>query len=319
MNSFNEIIEKSDSICILGHINPDGDCLGSTLGIYNYIKNKYNDKKKLKVYLEEASKKFDCLPGFYDISHDTNDAIEYDLAIVCDCSSKERVKEFLVYLENSKNQFVIDHHETNNINIENAVIDPNCPATSQLVYDLLDKNYIDKKVAECIYIGIAHDTGVFRYSSTNKRTFEIAGELIEKNIDFTDLLDKTMFMKSFQQKKIEAMIIERAKFLCGGKVLFGYVTSDELDYYSLTKKDVDAVVVSLRETENIKMAVFAYQQTKTSYKISLRSNGEKINCADIAKVHEGGGHKKAAGFTLDMPLDDIIKLLDKELINIINE
>ena len=257
------------------------------------------------------------MSGFNEISHDTNDAIEYDLAIVCDCSNMDRLKDFSVYFKNAKNQFLIDHHETNNINVENAVVDPDCPATCQLVYDLLDREYIDKKVAECIYIGIAHDTGVFRYSSTNKRTFEIAGELIEKNIDFTDLLDKTMFMKSFQQKKIEAMIIERAKFLCGGKVLFGYVTSDELDYYSLTKKDVDAVVVSLRETENIKMAVFAYQQTKTSYKISLRSNGEKINCADIAKVHEGGGHKKAAGFTLNMPLNEIIKLIDKELAKII--
>ena len=317
MNSFNEIIEKSNTICILGHTNPDGDCLGSTLSIYNYIKNKYADKKKVKVYLEEASKKFDCLSGFNEISHDTNDAIEYDLAIVCDCSNMDRLKDFSVYFKNAKNQFLIDHHETNNINVENAVVDPDCPATCQLVYDLLDREYIDKKVAECIYIGIAHDTGVFRYSSTNKRTFEIAGELIEKNIDFTYLLDKTIFIKSFQQKKITAMIIERAKFLCAGKALFAYVTIDELEAFSLTKKDVDMVVGDLRETENIDIAVFAYQINNNIYKISLRSNGEKINCADIAKIYEGGGHKKAAGFTLNMPLDEIIKLLDKELAKII--
>lgn len=319
MNSFNSAIETANSICIIGHINPDGDCIGSTLGIYNYIKNKYADKKKVKVYLEEPSKKFNCLSGFSDISQSLNDAYTYDLAIMCDCSSEDRAKDYIEYFNNAKNRFVIDHHETNNLKAENIVLDSLSPATSQLIYDLFDKEYIDKNVAECLYIGIAHDTGVFRYSNTNKKTFEIVAELIDKKINFSELLDKTIFIKTFQQKKIEAMIIERAKFLSNGKVLFAYVTENELYEYSLDKKDVDSVVGNLRETEGINIAVFAYEISKNVYKISLRSNGEKINCADFAKLNGGGGHKKAAGFTLNAELKEVINFLDKELEKVINE
>lgn len=319
MNSFNREIENAKSICILGHTNPDGDCVGSTLGIFNYIKNKYGDKKLVKVYLDLPSNKFDCLSSFNEISQSTNDAHVYDLAILCDCASEERVKDYIVYFNEAKNHFVIDHHETNNLNVENIVLDSKCPATSQLIYGLLDKEYIDKKVAECLYIGIAHDTGVFRYSNTNKKTLEIVAELIDKNINFSELLDKTIFIRSFQQKKIEAMIIERAKFLCKGKVLFAYVTDDELKQFSLEKKDVDSVVGNLRETEGISIAAFAYEIGNNIYKVSLRSNGEKINCADFAKLNNGGGHKKAAGFTINADLKNVEMFLDKELEKIINE
>lgn len=320
MNNFNKEIENAKSICILGHINPDGDCLGSTLGIYNYIKNKYADEKYVKVYLEAPSKKFDWMPGFNEISQSANDACVYDLAIICDCSSLDRVnKDHIRYFNEAKNHFIIDHHETNELNIENIVLDPESPATSQLLYDLLDKKYIDKKVAECLYIGIASDTGVFRYSNTNKKTFEIISELIDKNINFTELLDKTIFMKNFQQKKLEAMIVGRAKFLCKGKVLFAYVTGDELSQYSLEKKDIDFVVGDLRETEGVSIAAFAYETGNDVYKISLRSNGEKINCAEFAKLNNGGGHMRAAGFTMNSNLKNIMTFLDKELDKIINE
>ena len=317
MNLLNEKIDKAKTICILGHINPDGDCIGSTLGLYNYIKNKYADTKIVKVYLEEASKKFDILQGFDKISHDLNDAIEYDLCIVCDCASKDRIKDFSIYLENAKDVFIIDHHATNNLSYKDFIIDKNSPATSELVYENIEKEYIDKKVSECLYIGIAHDTGVFRYSSTTKRTMQIASELMDKGIDFTSLLDQTMFIQSFEQKKAYSIVIERAKFLCSGKVLFSYLNDEDLETINCNKKNIDFIVSNLRETENIKIAAFAYEIGKNIYKISLRSNGEIIDLSKFVVEYGGGGHKKAAGFTLKMKIEEIEKLLNEELAKIV--
>lgn len=311
MNKLIEKIESAKTIVITGHINPDGDCLGSTLGIYNYIKNKYNNKK-VEVRLENSSEKFKILPGYNDIS-DIDDGIVYDLCIVCDCSTKERFKPFENYFEKAKDKIIIDHHETNEISDVDVILDGKSPATCQIVYDLLDKNYIDKNVAMCLYTGLAHDTGVFRYSSTNKRTLEIAGELIDKNIDFTELLDVTMFTKKLGERLLTGEVLKRAKWLCDDKVLYSYTTIEEMKKYDVTKKDIDGVVVSLRENENVKIACFAYELKENVYKLSLRSNGNKINVADFAKKHDGGGHKKAAGFTVNMELKNIESFLDEGL------
>ncbi|MCQ2610040.1 MAG: DHH family phosphoesterase, partial [Lachnospiraceae bacterium] len=251
MNILNEKIEKADSIVILGHMNPDGDCLGSTLSIYNYIRYKYSGKKKVQVHLEDSSKKFRVLPGYDAINDKQGDGVVYDLCIICDCSTFERIKGFEQYFNNAKDKLIIDHHETNEMKDIDIVLDGKAPATCQIVYDLLDKEYIDKNVATCLYVGLAHDTGVFRYNSTTKHTMEIAGALMEKGIDFTTLLDETIFMKSYNTRLITAKIIERAEFYHGNEVIFAYTDDKELKEYGLSKKDIDAVVVDLRETDGV--------------------------------------------------------------------
>ncbi len=318
MTKLDSFINEAKTICILGHINPDGDCIGSTLGLYNYIINRYNIDKKVKVYLQKPSDKFNILKGFDKISQDINDAIEYDLCIVCDCGSKDRIKEFCIYMENAKNIVVIDHHETNDIVCENLILDSLAPASCELVYKNIDKSFINRDVAECLYIGIAHDTGVFRYTNTTSETLRIVAELVDKEINFNYLLDTTMFMQKFNQKRIMAEIVNRAKFLLDGKVLFSYTNDEEVKKFSLDNRDIDIVVGYLRETIGIEVAIFAYEIGTNIYKISLRSNGEKINCAEISKRFGGGGHKKAAGFTLKMDVSEIESFLKKKLFVVFN-
>ena len=318
MTKLDTLIERAKTICILGHINPDGDCIGSTLGLYNYINNRYNLEKKVKVYLQKSSDKFSVLKGFEKISQDTNDAIIYDLCIVCDCGSKERIKEFSIYMETAKDVIIIDHHETNDIVCENLILDTMSPATCELVYKNLDKNFINREVAECIYVGIAHDTGVFRYTNTTSDTLRIIADLIDKGVNFSHLLDTTMFMQKFNQKKIIAEIVNRAKFLCNGKALFSYTNDEEVKKFSLDNRDIDIVVGYLRETIGIDIAIFAYEIGTNIYKISLRSNSDSINCAEFSKRFGGGGHKKAAGFTLKMSVSEIENFLKENLGSVLN-
>ena len=319
MTKLDGLIKNSKSICVLGHINPDGDCVGATLGLYNYIINRYNTEKFVKVYLQKPSEKFSVLSGYNEISQSINDAIEYDLCIICDCSNKDRIKEFSVYMDSAKKIIIIDHHETNNIDCENLILDSLSPATCELVYKNIDKNFINKKIAECIYVGIAHDTGVFRYTNTTSSTLRIVADLMDKNIDFNYLLDTTMFMQKFNQKRIMSEIINRTKFLCNGRVVMSFTNEDEVKKFSLDNRDIDFVVGNLRETVGIDLAVFAYEIGINIYKISLRSNNNDINCAEFSKKFGGGGHKKAAGFTLKMEIRDIYDFLNKNLLELFND
>lgn len=295
MNILNDKIESANSICILGHQNPDGDCIGSALSIYNYIINKYNDKKNVKVYLEEFSNKFLMFKNADKISSDFNDATKYDLAIAVDVSNKERFSNFCRYFDEAKDTLVFDHHENNVIVSPNKIVNEKSIATAEILYDYFDKEFIDKSIAECLYIAIATDSGVFRYNDTSKKTFLIVGDLISYGIDFKYILDEIVFNNTLNQRKAQGIVFDRLKLISNGRVAFSYILQEELDNLNIDKKCIDNIIVYLREIYDIKLAAFAYPVGKDIYKFSLRSKFSNINVADFARNHDGGGHALAAG------------------------
>ena len=143
MSILDERIDRANTICILGHERPDGDCIGSALAIYNYILCKYGDSKKVKLYLDEYSNKFSVLPNSEMILHDLKDANKYDLAIVVDCSSVDRLSDYKRYFEEANDSIVIDHHEGNSIPAKVSIVNQDTIATCELLYSFLDKKYIN--------------------------------------------------------------------------------------------------------------------------------------------------------------------------------
>lgn len=313
MNILNEKIDKSNTICILGHEKPDGDCIGSALGLYNYIKNKYGDSKVVKIYLDDFSKNFNILPNADKISNDLMCAETYDLAIIVDSSSIDRIGDYKRYFEEARDSMLIDHHENNSFPSKLSIVFPNSIATAEVLYGFLEKEFIDKNVAICLYVGIATDSGVFRYKATTKKTFDIVGELISFGFDFTKLLDTIVFDNSVNQRKAQGIAFDRLKLICKGQVSFSYIDEDELDALNLGKKDIDNIIVYLREIENIKVAAFAYQVGNNIYKMSLRSRCDSIDLSEFAKDHEGGGHKLAAGCIYHGSISQIEKSFEKDM------
>ena len=313
MNIFNEKINKANTICILGHERPDGDCIGSTLAVYNYIKNKYHDKKIVKPYLDEFSDYFNILPNADKISNDLMCAETYDLAIVVDSSSIDRLNEYKRYFEEARDSILIDHHENNTFPSKVSIVYPDSIATSEVLYDFLDKDYIDENVAKCLYIGIATDSGVFRYRATSSKTFKIVGELIKFGFDFTTMLDKIVFDNTVNQRKAQGIAFDRLELISNGQVSFSYLDKYDLDSLNIDKRDIDNVIVYLREIVDIKVAAFAYQVGHNIFKLSLRSKFDSINVSDFAKEHEGGGHKLAAGCVYYGDIQSIKKNFEKDI------
>lgn len=313
MSILDEKIEKASNICILGHTNPDGDCIGSVLSIYNYILLKYKDKK-VKAYLQMFSPKYNVMKNADKISHDDNDAVIYDLAIVCDCGNEDRLKEFARYFREAHDSILFDHHENNTIAANVKVVDDKSIATCEILYDNFDKNYIDKDIATCLYIGIATDSGVFRYKATTRKTLNIAGELISYGFDFTNLLDSIVFNNSIVQRRAQAIVFERIKLLKNATISYSYITDDELSRLHMSKNDLDNMIVYLREIDGIKIACFIYPIGNNIYKLSLRSTDDRYNVARFAEKHEGGGHALASGCVYYGTIDAICERFEKDII-----
>ena len=292
-----EMLEGKKSIVILGHVNPDGDCIGSCLGLYNYLKENY-EGLEVSVYLEKMGVKFSYLSGYNDVHTEYDGTKTFDLCITSDASDVPRLGAFAPYRETAKDTFCIDHHITNKGLCRVNVIESGASSASEVLFGLLDQDKISKAVAECLYTGIAHDTGVFKYSNTSRKTMDIAGFLMEKGIDFPKIIDESFFAKTYGQAKLHGRALLDSVRILDDRCIYTVVTTDELKEYGCTVKATDGIVDQLRVIEGAEVVFLLYETgNPDEYKVSLRTNSE-VDVSRIAQSFGGGGHVKAAGCTM---------------------
>lgn len=312
INSIDEILENVKSVGITGHVRPDGDCVGSTLGLYNYIVENYKDID-VTVYLEEFEAHFNFINGADKVKHNVTEIEEHDLFIVLDCGDINRLANFVLpVFKKAKKTVCIDHHMTNATFAENNHVLPHISSTCEIVYELLPAEKISSNIAAPLYTGIIHDTGVLKYQSTTKRTMEIVGALMDTGIDFTTIIDDTFFRKTYVQNILLGIALTRSKLHFGGKVISSFLPLSLLEEHNTPGRDLGGVIDQLRFTEGVEVALFLYELPDHSVKGSLRA----VNYVDVNKVagtFGGGGHVKAAGFTLNGTEEEI---LDKVLFEI---
>lgn len=301
------MLQDVTTVAILGHIRPDGDCVGSCLGMYNYLCDNYKTVKTT-VYLEQPSEKFSYLKGFGQICSDSSADIQYDLCICLDSSDKDRFGEFVKYLDNAKKSVCFDHHITNlNYAKENKVVS-GASSTCEVIYEEMDPEKVSKNVAECIYTGIVHDTGVFKYSNTSARTMEIAGKMMGMGIDFSSIIDDSFYRKTYVQNQILGRALLESIVFLDGRAIVAVIRQKDMDFYGVTSKDLDGVVEQLRVTEGVECALFLYETGVQDWKVSLRSN-KYVDVSKVAKYFGGGGHVRAAGCQMMGSLHDVVNNL----------
>lgn len=303
---------QAKTVAIGGHVRPDGDCVGSCMGLYQYIKKNFSEIE-VDVYLEDIPECFkEMLPITTEIKNEVDEIKTYDLFIVLDCGDMTRLGFSGVLYEQAKATFCVDHHVSNQAFADENYIIPEASSTAELVYRLLDKDKIDYNVAECLYMGIVHDTGVFQYSSTSPETMEIAADLMRKDIRANEIIDKTYYEKTYAQNQILGRALLES-FLCmNGKCIVSYITKKVMDLHGVTSKDLEGIVSQLRVTKGVEVAIFLYEIGEQEYKISLRATGD-VDVSKVAVTFGGGGHKKAAGFTMKGTVHEILNDLSEEI------
>lgn len=314
MNIF-ERIASAATIAIGGHVRPDGDCIGSCMSMYNYI-NKWYPGKIVDVYLEHVPEVFRYIKNVEQVNTAYDKQMAYDVFISLDCGDELRLGEGKKYFDSAKMTINIDHHISNTNFADINVVYVEASSTCETLYCLFEESKVDEEIAESLYTGIIHDTGVFKHSNTSRRTMETSGKLIELGIPFSKIIDESFYQKTFVQNQLLGRSLLESKLLLDGKCIVTVLTKEILDSYGATSKDVDGIIDQLRVTQGVEVAILMHEIGTQQFKVSMRSNN-KVNVSAIAVSFGGGGHIKAAGCTMcgtpqDI-VDQIVKCIEAQL------
>ena len=233
MFDLDQEIKGAKRIGIAGHIRPDGDCVGSCLGLGLYLRENYPELEAVDIHLESVPEKFRVLEGTETICTSYPEKT-YDVFFSLDCGDIGRLGNAAEYLKTAGKVICVDHHISNHGFGDVQFIEPAASSTSELIYLLLDDAELSVSAAKALYMGIAHDTGVFQYSCTGRRTMEIAGKLMEKGFDFNELLDQTFFQKTYLQNQILGRALLESMLLMDGKCIISALRKKDLDFYGVT-------------------------------------------------------------------------------------
>ncbi|MDO4268765.1 MAG: bifunctional oligoribonuclease/PAP phosphatase NrnA [Eubacteriales bacterium] len=317
MNRLLQMTEQAETIAVLGHERPDGDCVGSCLAVCNYIREHYPEKT-VQVYLEKPPVKFSYLTNFDQISQDAATGISYDLCICLDSGDRERLGIYGVYLDTARDSICLDHHVTNQGYAAENVIRSEASSTCEVLCEFLDPEQISRQVAECIYTGIIHDTNVFKNSNTTEKTMVLAGKMMSRGIDFSRIIDESFYQKTYVQNQILGRALLESVTFLHGQCIFSVVRKKDMVFYGVESSDLDGIVDQMRVTAGVEVAIFLYETENHVYKVSMRSK----NCVDVSRVAAyfgGGGHVRAAGCTMSGSVHDVINNLSAHIAKQIEE
>lgn len=310
MKRISSELKDAKTIAIGGHVRPDGDCVCSVMALYRYLKKELPEAR-IDAYLEEPPAAFRVLPGIENIKSEFDNKETYDIFFALDCN-EERLGEARPLFARARRRINIDHHISNAGCGDVNVVEPERSSTSELLYELMEPELVDEEIAKAVYIGIAHDTGVFRYSNTSVRTMEIAADLLKFGFDFSGLIEKTFYEKTYVQTQIMGRaILESIRFM-NNKCIVSVVTRRMMEFYQVGPKDLDGIVNQLQGVKGVECAIFMYEIGTLSYKVSMRSNG-LVDVAGVAVKFGGGGHLRAAGCTMNGTCHDNINNLSREI------
>lgn len=298
-------IKKYNKIVIARHVGADPDALGSSIGLKEIILNTFPDKEVYVVGMPASRHKY-----IGQLDKFTDDMYNDSLLIVLDTPNKKRVD--YVDVDKFNSVIKIDHHPFVDKFGELEIVDTAASSASQLVIELVfnTKLKLNKKAAECLYVGVVGDTNRFLHYYTTAKTFELVSRLIKKTgINFTELYEN-MYLRPLKELKFESYIINNLKVTENG---FGYI---KLDEETLNNFEIDAatacnVVNNLTYINEIyAWGIFAYDKLNNNVRGSLRSRGPIIN--EVAANYNGGGHIYASGVRVDNfeIVQNIIKDLD---------
>ncbi len=313
MKEIKEKIEQSDSIVIVGHVNPDGDTVGAGLALLLGLEKKYPDKKIDFVLQDNVPKNITFLKGCDKIKK-IEDIIapNYNLAIFVDSATTERVGKVMELIGDIF-KINIDHHISNprygDINIVKDI-----SSTSEIMYSLLKDLDIEisLEMGEALYLGLVNDTGNFAHSNVTDKTFLVASELMKLGVNNNKIVNDFFKTKSYERMKVLGKALSEMVFVEEKKLMYFYLSDKALKELNAVKDDTEGIVEELINYTGSEVSLFLREEESGKIKGSLRSKHD-TDVNRIAGIFGGGGHIKAAGFTTELSPQEIIKKVVENL------
>ncbi len=310
---FDNFLNSHDSFIIAGHKEPDGDCVASSLVLYNLLKKLGKvctvlsqgpfKRSEVQHYETQFKKQFTPL---------SNKSENIGLFVV-DCSEKSRLGEEIEKQVKQYDTFIIDHHRTAK-ETENSIIISSSPSTTCLIQQLYEYkfNTIDTEDAKLLFFGLSTDTGFFRFlNESSSDVFILASALVASGASPRNIYEDIESGKPFSTRKLLSITLDRVKQYFDGQLLITYETMEDTYKYGREGRDNDALYQLLLSTDKVQAVVFLRQETETQCTAGFRSK-DNIDVSAIAAQFGGGGHKNAAGLSTQEKIETFIPRILEE-------
>lgn len=306
------VMQAAEHIAITGHLNPDGDALGSSLALRDLLRAMGKDVVVLLAQDRPAPALYSFLPE-YEFVYASEYTRVPDLLVIVDASTAKRLGTSEAVAHRAKKTLVIDHHANYEDFAQYYHGDTRAPAAASLIWKLIKASTVEPTInmARYCYVGIMTDTGRFAFANTDCRSFKDAAEMIALGVNPAQMSQQVYENKTLPAMQMEALLIDRISFSCKGCIDYSYILQEDLERLGLERDATEQLPTILRSIKGVEVAVLFRDEKNEGVRVNLRSSGN-YNVGAFALSFGGGGHAGAAGFTIDLPLKEAMKfVIDK--------
>ncbi|MEP0827488.1 MAG: bifunctional oligoribonuclease/PAP phosphatase NrnA [bacterium] len=320
--TYNDIlsaVKKAEKIIVSSHEDPDGDSIGSQLAFARFARSL--GKKITLVNQGKIPGKYLFLPGVAEILNVDNYSgrVDYDLAVIFECPSPERLGKVVRLLPKEAPLINIDHHPDNSLFGNINLLNSRASSVGEMLVEFFNATgqTIDREMAVSLYAAILTDTGRFRYNSTTRRTMEIAGQLIELGADPREICDRIYYAMPQSLIRLTATALANINFYEQGKICLMLVDRKMLEQSRADYSDLDGLADYTLYGNGVIVGGLIKEIEKGRTKVSLRSR-DRVDVSRVAHKYGGGGHHNAAGFAVNLPVESVSKVLLEDLRKMVN-
>ena len=310
-------LRDRDRFLLTAHEGPDGDALGSLLGLHKVLTQLGKDSVMFM-----AAKEFP-LPIEYrflpleEVFHEAPADMADRTVVFLDCGNIDRVP--VEWLTGSGNDIInIDHHHDNTRFGDVNLVEVGASCTAEIVYDLalLLGAKITPEIASALYVGLITDTGKFMYENTNAHTHRVAADLIDAGVNVDDTYRRLYEHVPIEKLRLVSRALDGISSYCNGKLVVSYITMADYEATGAAEEMTEGLIDNLRSIEGVKVAAVIRDlgnRGRAARKVSLRSSAGDVDVSAIARLNGGGGHKRAAGFSTDLEFEQLVEFLAAEV------
>jgi len=289
-----DAVRESQTVCVVGHIRPDGDCIGAQLGLALALRN---EGKKVCCWNEDTvPQKLRFLDPEKTFER-PRAGEKFDAVIATDCASFERLGKVGQHIQDRKIFINIDHHASNTRYADINWVVAREPSSGELIYRLLRAaNWpITKPIADCLFTAVSTDTGSFQYPTTRPATYHVAGDLVKRGADLAKICDEVYQSYSLSRVRLLKHVYNSFRLTHDNQIAYFWLKKKDFVRTGAETNDSEGLIDHIRDIEPVVVACVFEELEPELVRISLRSKNGRVNVNDIAAQFGGGGHAAAAG------------------------
>ncbi len=293
-------IQDASYILIAGHVSPDGDAIGACTAMGLILEQM---GKEYSILLEKIDEKYAYLLDHVNVLLEVPER-DCDLFIALDCADIERLGDFRTAHDKARITWNVDHHISNKGYSQYNHVDSKASSASEIVFNIYKSSEVslNAKIAEAIYTGIVYDTAAFKHSNTTSKTLAVASELLQEPFEFSRIIQKMFYEQSLLSMQLQGAAIRKMESYYDNALMVSSLSLEEIKQYSDEVDGTGGIVNVLKNIRDSKVALFLHEKAEGVIKVSMRSE-DPYDICEVAKKFGGGGHKKAAGATINSTLE----------------